>query len=79
MPVARMAAYPAADKSLPVAYGLWLLTGFLGVHQFYLGKAGRGLGYLFTCAWFTVALWIDLFTLPGQVRRINAERRAGLR
>ena len=68
-----------ADKSLRAAYLYWLFLGFFGAHHFYLGNVGRGLGYLFTCAWFTVGLWIDLFTLPGQVRRINAERRAGLR
>lgn len=77
--VAHAGVFRPADKSLGVAYLLWLFLGFLGVHHFYLGKVGRGLGYLFTCAWFTFGLWVDLFTLPGQVRRINAERRAGLR
>lgn len=71
--------YPRADKSVGVAYLLWLFFGVLGVHHFYLGKIGRGIGYLLTFAWLTIGLWIDLFTLPGQLRSVNAKRRAGSR
>ena len=71
--------YPAADKSVGVAYLLWLFLGVFGVHHFYLGKVGRGIGYLLTCAWLTIGLWIDLFTLPAQVKSVNAQRRAGFR
>lgn len=67
------------DRSLAVAYLLWLFLGWFGVHHFYLGKAGRGIGYLLTVAWFTIGWWIDLFTLPSQVKRINLEHRIGLR
>lgn len=76
---ARPGVYMRPEKSLGVAYLLGLFLGVLGVHHFYLGKVGRGLWYLFTFAFFTIGLWVDLFTLPWQVRRINAERRAGLR
>ncbi len=73
------AYYPRPDKSLAVAYVLWFFFGYLGVHHFYLGKVGRGVGYLLTVAWFLIGWLVDLFTLPAQVRRINAERRVGLR
>jgi len=53
--------------------------GWFGAHHFYLGQSGRGVGYLLTCAWLTVGWWVDLFTLPSQVKRINFGRRAGLR
>ena len=56
-----------------------VLLGFLGVHHFYLGKVGRGIGYLLTFGWFMIGLLVDLFTLPSQVRRVNYERRAGFR
>jgi len=59
------------EKSLALAYLLWFLFGILGVHQFYLGKVGRGVSYVFTAAWLTVGWWIDLFTLPRQVRQVN--------
>lgn len=71
--------YLRPDKSLGLAYLLWLFLGFLGVHHFYMGKVGRGIGYLLTCGWFLIGLLVDLFTLPSQVRRVNYERRVGLR
>jgi TM2 domain-containing membrane protein YozV len=67
------------DKSVRMAYVLWFFLGLIGVHHFYIGKIGRGVGYLLTLAWFTIGWWVDLFTLASQVRRINIERRMGLR
>ena len=67
------------QKSLGIAYLLLFVLGIFGVHQFYLGKVGRGIGYLLTCGWFTIALWIDLFTLPAQTRQVNLYRRNGVR
>lgn len=63
--------YPAPAKSLGVAYVLWFFLGIFGGHQFYLRKTGRAIGYLLTLGWLTVGLWIDLFTLPSQVRAVN--------
>lgn len=67
------------DKSVGLAYVLWLFLGLIGVHHFYIGKVGRGIGYLLTLGWFTIGWWVDLFTLASQVRRRNMERRMGLR
>lgn len=69
--------YP--PKSLLLAYVLWLLLGVLGIHQFYLGKVGRGLLYLFTLGIFGIGVIIDLFTLPAQTRAVNAQRAVGIR
>ena len=71
--------YARPEKVLTVAYLLWACLGLLGVQHFYLGKWQRGLWYLFTFAFFGVGWCVDLFTLPLQVRRVNAERRVGLR
>lgn len=71
--------YARPEKVLAVAYLLWACLGLLGVQHFYLGKWQRGLWYLFTFAFFGVGWCVDLFTLPLQVRRVNAERRVGLR
>ncbi|WP_244273521.1 MULTISPECIES: TM2 domain-containing protein [Eubacteriales] len=38
----------ASPKSRWVAILLWLLLGYLGAHQFYAGKVGMGILYLFT-------------------------------
>ncbi len=65
-------------KSLGIAYALWLLLGVLGVHQFYLGKTGRGILYLLTAGLFGIMWLIDLFTLPSQVRMVIAHRSVGI-
>lgn len=58
-------------RSLGVAYVLWLLLGAVGAHKFYLGRVGMGIAYLLTLGFLTLGLWVDLFTLPRQVRRTN--------
>lgn len=65
-------------KSVGIAYILLVLLGVLGIHQFYIGKIGRGVGYLFTCGWLFVGVVMDLFTLASQVRTINTHRALGL-
>lgn len=66
-------AYVRPGKSLGVAYVLWLFLGFFGVHHFYLGKVGRGIGYLLTFGWFMIGLLVDLLALP--VPGASGERR----
>lgn len=65
----------APQKSVGIAYIFWLLLGVVGGHQFYMGKIGRGIGYLFTLGWLFVGVFIDLFTMSAQVRAVNAQRR----
>lgn len=67
-------AAPAGGKSVGVAYVLWFFLGVIGVHQFYLGKTGRGISYIFTLGWVGIGLLIDLFTLPSQVRKANGQQ-----
>ena len=61
------------SKSIAVAYIWWLFLGLFGAHQFYLGRTGRGKLYLGTLGIFGLAWLLDLFTLPVQVRRANAQ------
>lgn len=60
------------SKSVGLAYLFLFLAGLFGVHHFYLGKIGRGFGYLVTFGWMGVGPVIDFFTLRSQVRRVNA-------
>ena len=59
------------QKSKGTAYLLWAFFGLFGAHQFYLGKTGRALSMLFTLGWLTIGLWVDMFTLGKQTRRVN--------
>lgn len=67
-------------KELGIAYALMLfsLVGVCGVQHFYLGKIGRGLLWLFTFGLFGVGLLVDIFTMPQQVKNINARRAVGI-
>lgn len=58
------------DKSLVTAYVLWLLTGLLGGHRYYLGR--RKTGLLQTLTLGGLGLWwlLDLFLVPGMARKV---------
>jgi TM2 domain/Protein of unknown function (DUF2510) len=77
LPAAPMLVIPL--KSTGIAYLWWLLLGVFGAHQFYLGKAGRGVLYLLTGGVLGIMLLVDLFTLPSQVRQVNAQIAVGVR
>jgi hypothetical protein len=76
--MAEMAAI-SQQKSTGIAYAFWFFLGAFGAHKFYLGRPGIGIAYFFTFGFLTIGLWIDLFTLPKQVRDANLLRRAQVR
>ncbi|MEM1052612.1 MAG: NINE protein [Pseudomonadota bacterium] len=65
------------EKSKAVAYLLWLLFGWLGIHRFYAGKTGSGLvqlllslsvlGLAVTILWWL----IDAFLIPDMINQHN--------
>ncbi len=58
-------------KSKLIAYLLWCLFPFCGLHRLYLGKSGTGILYLFTGGLFGIGQLIDLFLIPGMVENEN--------
>lgn len=68
-------------KKSGTAYLLMLfsLIGVAGIQHFYLGKWGRGLLWLLTWGLLGIGLVVDLFTLPAQVKQVNAQIIAGVR
>lgn len=66
------------EKSKGVAYILWLLFGWLGVHRFYAGKTKSGLAQLLltlsVVGFVLVSLWwwlIDAFLIPDMINERN--------
>lgn len=63
---------PPEQKSSGVAWVLFLFLGGLSAHRFYLGQTPRALLQLFTLQYLGVAIFIDLFTLNREIRKVNA-------
>ena len=49
----------SSDKSKWTAFFLCLFGGWLGLHQFYVGKIGKGLLYAFTFGLFMFGWFAD--------------------
>ncbi|WP_284124685.1 TM2 domain-containing protein [Parerythrobacter aestuarii] len=69
--------FEANRKSVGVAYLLWLVLGFVGVHRFYAGATKSGVAQLVLAlsiiGWLVLIPWllIDLALIPGLVRDQN--------
>ncbi len=63
------------QKDPTVAWVLWGLLGFLGIHRLYLGHTGKGLLYMFTFGLFGIGFFSDLFTLGAEMRDMNIAMR----
>lgn len=50
---------------------LWLFTGLLGGHRFYVGKTVSGFIYLFTLGVFFIGWILDFFKLGSMVNEYN--------
>lgn len=59
-------------KKKKVALLLCIFGGFLGLHQFYIGKTGKGILYMFTGGLFTLGWMFDIVqALTGSFRDAN--------
>ncbi len=52
-----------SHKSRKVALIFCLFGGFMGFHNFYVGKYGRGFFYMFTVGGFLLGWWGDIFKI----------------
>lgn len=58
-------------KSKSTMFILWLCTGILGGHRFYVGKNLSGIIYLFTAGLFFIGWGLDFFRLGSMVDNYN--------
>ncbi len=62
-------------KFIAVAYFLWLLFGYFGVHHFYLGRDKQAMLWLTSFGGFFCIGWMrDFYRIPGYVREANGDR-----
>ncbi|MBN3552849.1 TM2 domain-containing protein [Fictibacillus nanhaiensis] len=59
------------QKSSGTTWLLWLFTGGVGGHRFYLGKTGTAVAMLFTLGGLGIWAFIDLFLINGMVKSTN--------
>ena len=52
-----------STKNKNVALLLCIFGGFLGLHQFYVGRVGKGILYLFTVGLFGIGWFVDIFLI----------------
>ena len=61
----------ASDKKKSTAFLLCLFFGWLGAHNFYVGRFGKGFLYMFTLGLFGIGWFIDLFKIANGTFRDN--------
>ena len=52
-----------SDKKKWTALLLCLFFGWLGFHQFYVGRIGKGLLYMFTFGFFFIGIILDFISI----------------
>jgi len=63
--------YAAGRLNYSVAWLLLIYLGVFGFHHFYMGKWITGILYLLTVGFFGIGVFVDLWTLNGQVNELN--------
>lgn len=58
-------------KSTTVLYLLWLFTGGIGGHRYYLGDVGRGVAMTLTLGGLGIWALIDVFFIGARLREKN--------
>ena len=69
---AMYAEYESSKKSQVVAWILWIFTGGIGGHRYYLGDIGYAIA-MTLLAWATFGIWwiIEAFFINRRIRQKN--------
>lgn len=69
---AMQAEYESAKKSQVVAWVLWIFTGAVGGHRYYLGDIGNAIA-MTLLNWATFGIWwlLDAFFINRRIRVKN--------
>lgn len=61
------------QKSKGIAFVLWLFTGGIGGHRYYMGDIGYALGMTVTLGGLGLWTLIDAFLISGRIEQKNEE------
>jgi TM2 domain-containing membrane protein YozV len=64
------------EKSKGILYALWLFTGGLGGHRYYLGDIPYAIGMTLTFGGLGVWALIDVFFIGNRLEKINENKEA---
>lgn len=70
--------YDDLKKKPAIAWLLWLFTGVIGGHRYYLGDVGMGVAMTLTLGGFGVWALVDAFFINRRIAVKNAAIRATL-
>ena len=65
--------FESKKKDSLIMYLLWLFTGGLGGHRYYLGDIGMGIAMTLTLGGFGIWSLIDVFFIGSRLRKKNEE------
>lgn len=58
-------------RSTAIAYLIFILTGFSGLHWFYFRRPGLAIAKFLTVNFFVIGMIIDAIMIPKNVRQAN--------
>lgn len=67
--------YEDHKKNPTIAWLLWLFTGGIGGHRYYLGNTGYAIGMTLTLGGLGLWTLIDAFLINGELRKQNDKIR----
>ena len=68
----RVRQVPIKPRSTAIAYVLFVITGFTGLHWFYLRRPGLAIAKFLTVNFFVIGMVIDAVLMPKNVRQANS-------
>lgn len=67
----RVRTVDVKQRTLGASYAVFVFTGMIGFHMFYLRQPGIAVSKILTGNWFLIGIIIDAIRMPTYVRQAN--------